>query len=70
MSSDAVNLAIILRKKIRSELNNLSDDIANGVCASFDDYKFRTGIIYGLGMSERMLLDTQQQIVGDMTEDN
>ena len=49
--------AEVLRKKIREDMNNYTDDIANGMCKSFDDYQHLCGVIKGLAYAERHLLD-------------
>jgi len=46
-----------VRKKYRTEMNNLADDIATGCCRNYEDYKYRTGILEGLVLAERLLLD-------------
>lgn len=46
-----------LRKKLRVHMNNYADDLANGVCKNFEEYKFLCGKIEGLALAERELLD-------------
>ena len=45
-----------LRKMIRTDMNNYTDDLANGVCRSFDEYQKLCGVIQGLALSESHLL--------------
>jgi hypothetical protein len=45
-----------LRKMIREDMNNYTDDLANGVCRSFDEYQKLCGVIQGLAISESHLL--------------
>ncbi len=51
------DFAEVLRKKIREYLNDEADGIARGECTDFADYKRRTGVIEGLAIAERELLD-------------
>lgn len=50
----------VIRQKIRSKMNELADDIALGSAKDFADYKFLTGIISGLAMVERDIIDLQE----------
>jgi len=38
-------------------MNDHSDAISGGSCKDFSDYKYMTGIIAGLALAERDLLD-------------
>lgn len=44
-----------LRKEIRKDMNNYTDDLANGVCRSFDEYQKLCGVIHGLAIAETHL---------------
>lgn len=46
----------VLRKKIREDMNNYADDLAGGVCKSFEEYQKLCGVIQGLAMAEAHLL--------------
>ena len=54
--------ARVLRDKIRTDMNNYADDIAGGACRSFDEYQKLCGIISGLALAERYLLDLAQKV--------
>ena len=54
--------ARVLREKIRTDMNNYADDMAGGVCRSFDDYQKLCGIIQGLALAERHLLDLAEKV--------
>ena len=54
--------ADVLRKKIREDMNNCADDLAGGVCKSFDEYQRLCGVIHGLAIAERYLLDLAQNM--------
>lgn len=45
----------VLRKSIREDMNNYTDDLANGVCRSFDEYQKLCGVIHGLAIAEAHL---------------
>jgi hypothetical protein len=54
--------ARVLRDKIRTDMNNYADDIAGGACRTFEEYQKLCGIISGLALAERYLLDLQQKV--------
>jgi|TARA_R110000822_G_scaffold107768_5_gene236805 hypothetical protein len=51
------NFPDALRNIIRDRMNDHSDAISGGSCKDFSDYKYMTGIIAGLALAERDLLD-------------
>lgn len=51
------DFARVLREQIRNDMNNYADDIAGGVCRSFEEYQKLVGIIQGLALAERYILD-------------
>lgn len=52
----------VLREKIRADMNNYADDLANGVCQTFEQYQKLCGVIHGLGLAERHLLDLAEKV--------
>jgi hypothetical protein len=54
--------ARVLRDKIRTDMNNYADDIAGGACRSFEEYQKLCGVISGLALAERYLIDLQQKV--------
>ena len=56
------DFARVLREKLRTDMNNYTDDMAGGVCRSFDDYQKLCGLIQGLAVAERHLLDLVEKI--------
>lgn len=46
----------VLRKEIRKDMNNYTDDMATGACRSFDEYQKLCGVIQGLALAESHLL--------------
>jgi hypothetical protein len=66
MELQAMDFITALRNKLRTDMNNYADDMANGQCTSFEQYKELTGVIRGLALAERHLLDLAE----NMKEDN
>ena len=54
--------ASVLREKIRTDMNNYADDLAAGSCRSFEEYQKLCGIISGLALAERYLIDLLQKV--------
>jgi len=52
----------VLRKKIREDMNNYTDDLANGVCKTFDEYQKLCGLIHGLALAESHLLALAKKV--------
>lgn len=52
-----------LQLRLRKEMNELADQLANGVAQSFDQYQHMVGKIHGLGFAERELLDIDIELV-------
>ena len=55
----------VLRKYIREDMNNYADDIAGGVCADYAAYTKLCGVIQGLAIAERHLLDLAENVMKD-----
>jgi hypothetical protein len=51
-----------LRDKLRADMNNFTDDLANGQCTSFEQYKELCGVIRGLAFAERHLIDLAEKM--------
>jgi hypothetical protein len=51
------DFARVLRDKLRTDMNNYADDMAGGACRSFEEYQKLCGLISGLAIAERYLLD-------------
>ena len=51
------NFARVLREQIRTDMNNYADDLAGGSCRTFEEYQKLCGVIQGLAMAERYILD-------------
>ncbi len=51
------NLFEHMRKPLREKMNELSDHMSGGGCKSFEEYAKCCGIIEGLAIAEREILD-------------
>ena len=56
------DFAHVLRDQIRTDMNNYADDLAGGACRSFEEYQKLCGIISGLALAERYLLDLLEKV--------
>ena len=54
--------ARVLREKIRTDMNNYADDIAGGTCRNFEEYQKLCGLIQGLALAERYLIDLAEKV--------
>jgi hypothetical protein len=54
--------ARVLREQIRTDMNNYADDCAGGSCKSFEEYQKLCGVIQGLAIAERYLLDLAEKV--------
>ena len=56
------DFAHVLRDQIRRDMNNYADDLAGGACRSFEEYQKLCGIISGLALAERYVLDLLKKV--------
>jgi hypothetical protein len=56
------DFARVLREKLRTDMNNYTDDLAGGACRTFDEYQKLCGVIQGLALAERHLLDLAEKV--------
>jgi hypothetical protein len=54
--------ASVVREHVRRDMNNYCDDLANGVCKSFDEYQKLCGVIRGLALAEEHLLALLEKV--------
>ena len=54
--------ARVLREQIRKDMNNYTDDLANGICQSFEQYQKLCGVIQGLALAERYIIDLAEKV--------
>ena len=48
-------------KKIRTDMNNLADELANGRSRTIEDYRHTYGVIRGLGIAEQYIQDLAKE---------
>jgi hypothetical protein len=51
----------VIRQKIRQKLNELADDLALGSARDYAEYRHLTGIIAGIALVERDIIDLQER---------
>jgi len=68
MELQAMDFITALRNKLRTDMNNFTDDLANGQCTDFAQYKELCGVIRGLAYAERHLIDLAENIEKDNDE--
>ena len=56
------DFARVLREQIRTDMNNYADDLAGGSCRTFDEYQKLCGVIQGLAIEERYILDLAKKV--------
>ena len=56
------DFARVLREQIRTDMNNYADDIAGGSCRNFEEYQKLVGVIQGLALAERYILDLAKKV--------
>ena len=56
------DFARVLREQIRNDMTNSADDCASGACRSFDEYQKLCGVIQGLAIAERYILDLAKKV--------
>lgn len=47
----------VYQQKLRERMNELADSVATGAAQSYDEYRKMVGVIEGLALAERELLD-------------
>ena len=51
-------------------MNEHADHIASGACKNFDEYQKMTGVIEGLALAERELLDYVERVLTEQELDS
>ena len=59
MKNDITQLSLsrFLKKRLRDAMNQHADHIATGACKDYSDYHKMAGVIEGLALAEREVLD-------------
>ena len=63
------NFPEVLRDKIRKDMNDYTDEMAGGICSDYASYQKLCGVIQGLAIAERHLLDLVEAQEKDEEED-
>jgi hypothetical protein len=50
----------VIKQKIRKYLNEYADDLASGVATDYPHYRYLTGVVHGLALIEREIIDLQK----------
>ena len=64
-SVSSVNSFEYYRQALRNQMNEYSDHISGGACKDYNEYSKCVGIIEGLAIAERELLDMQAKAEED-----
>ena len=51
-----------LRSELRKYMNEYADNVATGSCQDFAEYKRLCGVIEGLALAEREILDIKDRL--------
>lgn len=62
MAGASDNALLALRDQLREQMNDITDHVAGGGCKDFAEYRYQTGMIHGLAIAERELLDLNRRI--------
>ena len=56
------NTLVYLRVQLRRMMNETSDHLSAGACKDFAEYARCCGVVEGLGLAERELLDLEERL--------
>jgi len=56
------DFARVLREQIRKDMNNYADDCAGGGCRTYEEYQKLCGVIQGLAIEERYVIDLAEKV--------
>lgn len=62
MAGSNQNALDVLLAEIRKLADDSIEQVNSGLCKDFADYRYRCGIIHGLRLSERELIDLKKRI--------
>ena len=65
MISNQDNVFDYLRKGLREKMNEYADHISGGACKDYSDYTKLCGVIEGLAIAEREILDLKERFESD-----
>ena len=56
------NVLVLLKKKIRTQMNDIADHLALGSAQDMEEYRKMCGIIEGLAWTEREIVDLNDKL--------
>jgi hypothetical protein len=62
MSGSSNNSFEYLRDQFRKQMNDISDHVSGGACKDYNEYAKCCGVIEGLALAERELLDLKDRL--------
>ena len=57
-----MDILSVLRTRIRELMNDRADVLIGGAAVDFPDYRHMTGVVEGLALAERELIDIQSSL--------
>jgi len=61
--------SIELKRALKREIHELEQLIATGSCKDFSEYQRKVGIVDGLSLAERLMVDVERKILDTQEED-
>lgn len=58
-----------IKKEIRDRLNLITDDVINGSCMTFDQYRYQCGIAYGMVIAEEIIKEAEKKARRSVMDD-
>jgi len=65
ISMERLSLSEFMKKRLRDIMNQHADHVSTGACKDYSDYQKMAGIIEGLALAERELLDWVEKNIQD-----
>ena len=59
------NVLLLLKKKLRGQMNEIADHLALGSAKDMEEYRKMCGIIEGLAWAEREVIDIEDRLNTD-----
>jgi hypothetical protein len=56
------SILLLLRKKLRDQMNEITDHLAVGTAQDMEEYRKMCGIIEGLAWAEREIIDLEERL--------
>jgi hypothetical protein len=50
------------KQSLRAELNRIADNLADGNCKTFDDYRYQVGVVHGITYAEQVFEELVKQL--------